>query len=423
MTTNSLNQAERLKILASIKKLVPKHHINIAGIDYEAWKTFVDKQTPDLLARNLQEFEDGVRSLLKELKTSHVAFYRERPDRLPPQHSVGATLRKLTDSEPAKWMFLDVFEGGPAHIAGIKPGDLLLAIEHAECDASLPEFAVGQNYRISVSDFAAKSLREVTVEIPFKKGTQDRPPIVEPKSPIHRMIAPGLGLLKVPYFPGPMGLAFGKELDAAVADFKIQGCTRLIVDLRGNIGGGLGLAKLASYMCPGQLPIGQSLTPRRLRTGTGYQSSALPRVPMPQGRAALVTTFGRFAFKDKSIVLMTQSLGPQPFHGSTVVLINEWTNSAGEMVASFASQHRLATLVGVKTAGNVLGGTNLKLRGGYRLRIPVFGWYASTGEQIEGVGVSPDVTVCLEPEWLSKEIDNQMIEAIKLLEPPRVAQH
>jgi len=420
MTPNALNKADRLKILASIKKLVPKHHINVSGIDYDAWKASVDKRTPELLAGDVQEFENGVRSLLKDLKTSHVAFYRERPDRLPPQHSIGATLRKLTDSQPAKWMFLDVFEGGPAHVAGILPGELLLASQGTDCDDSLPEFAVGQNYRLSISDFDSKNSREVAVDVPFKKGTQDRPPIVEPKSPIHRMIAPGLGLLKVPYFPGAMGLAFSKEIDAAIAELKTQGCARLIVDLRGNIGGGLGLARLASYMCPGQLPIGQSLTPRRLRTG--YQPSTLPRVPMPQGRAALVMTFGRFAFKDKSIVLLTQALGPQPFHGSIVVLINEWTNSGGEMVASFASQHRLATLVGIRTAGNVLGATNLKLAGGYRLRIPVFGWYASTGEELEGVGVSPDVNVGLDPESLSKEIDHQMIEAIKLLEPSRVPQ-
>ena len=237
MTTNSLNQAERSKILASIRKLVPKHHINIAGIDYESWKESVDKRTPELLAGDLQEFENGVRSLLKELKTSHVAFYRERPDRLPPQHSIGATLRKLTDSRPAKWMFLDVFEGGPVHVAGVKPGELLLEIQGVECDDAAPEFAVGQTYGLSVCDFDSKISRVVKVEVPFKKGTQDRPPIVEPKSPIHRMIAPGVGLLKVPYFPGPMGLGFSKELDAAIADLKTQGCDRLIVDLRGNIGG------------------------------------------------------------------------------------------------------------------------------------------------------------------------------------------
>jgi hypothetical protein len=48
----------------------------------------------------------------------------------------------------------------------------------------------------------------------------------------------------------------------------------------GNIGGSLGFAHLASYMCPGQIAIGHSLTPKRLRNG--YDSAALPQEPMPR---------------------------------------------------------------------------------------------------------------------------------------------
>ena len=92
---------------------------------------------------------------------------------------------------------------------------------------------------------------------------------------------------------------------------------------------------------------------------------------MPRNRAALALTLARFAFRDKSLVLLTQSLGPQPFHGKIVILVNEWTNSAAEMVASFAADHRLATIVGNKTAGNVLGAANFRVGSGYWLRLPV----------------------------------------------------
>jgi len=113
----------------------------------------------------------------------------------------------------------------------------------------------------------------------MQKGTKQRPPIVEPRSPIHSMIASRVGLLKIPYFPGAMGMGFAKDLDHAIDDLKGQACDRLIIDLRGNIGGSLGFARLASYMCPGQIPIGHSLTPKRLRSG--YDPAALPNVPMP----------------------------------------------------------------------------------------------------------------------------------------------
>jgi hypothetical protein len=58
-------------------------------------------------------------------------------------------------------------------------------------------------------------------------------------------------------------------------------------------------------------------------------------------------------------MLLTQGLGPQPFHNRIVILVNEWTNSAAEMVANFAAENRLATIVGQKTRGNVLGAAKL----------------------------------------------------------------
>src|SRR5687768_12745326 len=98
-------------------------------------------------------------------------------------------------------------------------------------------------------------------------------------------------------------MAFANSLDEAARDLKQRGCDRLIIDLRGNIGGSLGFARLASYMCPGRIPIGHSLTPRRLRSG--YDPETLPRVPMPSTRAELAVTLARYAFRDKSVMLLT----------------------------------------------------------------------------------------------------------------------
>jgi carboxyl-terminal processing protease len=236
---------------------------------------------------------------------------------------------------------------------------------------------------------------------------------VEPKSPIHATIAPGVGLLKIPYFPGAMGMRFAKELDNAVRKLKQQGCERLIIDLRGNIGGSLGFARLASYMCAGQMAIGHSLTPRRLRSG--YDPQKLPRVPMPRSRTELLLTLALFSVRDKSVMLLTQGLGKQPFHNRIVVLVNEWTNSAAEMVASFAAENHLATIVGQKTRGNVLGAMNFKVGGGYWLRLPVFGWFTTNGHSLEANGVVPDACVEMSPLALASGYDNQMEKAIEIV--------
>lgn len=323
-------------------------------------------------------------------------------------------LGKMASSVGASWTSLRVV---PAHLGGIKRGDMLIAVNGTPYEPpTMPPFRIGETYKVTVAGPPGDDQREMTISVPFRKGTKDRPPIVEPKSPIHIVAAPKTGLLKVPYFPGPTGISFANELDLAIRDLTTQGCDRLIIDLRGNIGGSLGFARLASYLCPDRIPIGHSLTPGRLRKG--YSQDSLPRVPMPRTTGEFMLALARFALRlggDKSVVLLTQGLGPQPFHGKVVILVNEWTNSAGEMLAGFASENRLATVVGTKTAGNVLGAVNHKVGAGYWLRVPVFGWYTSNGKCLEGQGVSPDLEADVDSSSLDSAIDEQQRRAAEIL--------
>ena len=165
-------------------------------------------------------------------------------------------------------------------------------------------------------------------------------------------------------------------------------------------------------MCPGKIPIGNNLTPKRLRSG--YDRESLPRVPMPANTIEALLTLGRFGFRDKSVVLMTQGLGPQPFHSRIIILVNEWTNSAAEMVTSFAAENDLATIIGTKTAGNVLGAVNFKVGSGYWVRLPIFGWYTSNGESLDGTGVAPDIKIDVDPYQLSAGVDQHMDKALEV---------
>jgi C-terminal processing protease CtpA/Prc len=277
----------------------------------------------------------------------------------------------------------------------------------------MPTFQMGHKYALSVSDIGGANRRDVAVHIVGAKGTKDLPPMLEPKSIVHSVIPPNVGLLKIAWFGGGMGLQFAESLDSAIRDLTARGCDRLIVDLRGNLGGGLGFARLASYLSAGRIPIGYSLTPQRLRTG--YSKDTLARVPMPEGRLGLLLTLSRFAFKDKSIILLTQGLGTQAFHNRIAILVNECTNSAAEMVAGFAAENRLATVVGQKTPGRVLGAANFKVGAGYWLRLPVMGWYTPSGVCLDGGGVSPDVQVDVDPHLLNEGRDQQLEKAIEIV--------
>jgi C-terminal processing protease CtpA/Prc len=94
------------------------------------------------------------------------------------------------------------------------------------------------------------------------------------------------------------------------------------------------------------------------------------------------------------------------------MLVNEFTNSAGEMAAQFAKDTKLATLVGQTTMGNVLGSTTFNVGSGYILYMPILGWYSPNGNYTEGSGVQPDVLVDIDPEALASGIDAQLNRAL-----------
>jgi C-terminal processing protease CtpA/Prc len=168
-----------------------------------------DQRASELLAVQTDKFESGVKQLLSEHGSSHTAFYHEQGKQVLPQHSLNATLRAFPVGGSERWFFLDVFEGGPAHIAGIKPGDMLPDVDGTEyLPPSMPPFDVGQTLRLRKADAGGENSREVVVDVPKRKGTATRPPIVEPRSLSHAMVAPDIGLLRIVYFPGPMGLRF-----------------------------------------------------------------------------------------------------------------------------------------------------------------------------------------------------------------------
>lgn len=420
-TQNSSQQTpapkERTKLIASIKKLVSKRHINVSNPnqDYGPWLALVDRKTPDLLNAEAPGFEAGISALLKELGSSHTAFFHQRRDSIPAPYSINATLRAVDSPNGKHWMFVDIIEDGVAFQAGIRPGEFLLSIDSEPIvPPKSANFRIGGNHHVELGGFNG-SKREVAISVP-NRAAKGRPPMIEPRSLSYRVFPQQIGYIRVATFPGAVGLDFAKGLDNIIRNFKDQGVQRLIVDLRGNIGGGLGSLRLMSHLSPDKLEIGYSLTRQRLRKG--YRKESLTRIGrIPATKAELLMMALRFKVfqRDRSMILVTEGLGPQPFHGRIVILINEYTHSAAEMVASFAKQNRLATIVGTRTAGEVLGGANFKLPGGYILRMPVAGWYTWQGECIEGKGVEPDFVAVNSPESLGAGADTQLDKALEVV--------
>ena len=97
-----------------------------------------------------------------------------------------------------------------------------------------------------------------------------------------------------------------------------------------------------------------------------------------------------------------------------VILVNEHTASAGEMLAAFAEENGLATIVGTKTAGRLLSGSTFRAGAGYILGLPVAAYLTWQGRLIEGKGVTPGVPVELTPDRLIAGEDPQLEKALEL---------
>jgi carboxyl-terminal processing protease len=410
-----LNSADRQKVISHVKSRVVKNHVNLENIDLKEWCNEVDKRTPSLLATEDDViFEKGINDLLSKLKASHTDFYRSGGNPTKPEHAIGVTLRSMTVLGTERWMVLDVFEDGPADRSGIKPGFLLTSVDGVPAaPPEYPAFRFGAEHQLTIQMPNSSTPLDIAVMVPDRKASKPRLPFVEPKSVSYGMLTDRIGLVKVAYFSGMFGIRFSKVLDAAMASLKSQGCDRLIVDLRGCLGGSLGFARLVSYMCPGRIPIGYDIT--RKRQQRGYDVAQLPRVRMPDTRSGIVFRLAQFSVRDKSLVLLTQGLGPQPFHGRIVVLINAKTSSAGEMAAQFAKDTRLATLVGEQTAGLVAGANVFDVGSGYSLFLPVFAWFSPGGHNNEGSGVVPDICVEIDPARLAEGIDDQLNKALEMI--------
>jgi carboxyl-terminal processing protease len=411
-------EKDRATILEQIKKLVTARHINVRNLDldYEEWAVQVNEHAQKLIqTADPAAFEAGIDDLLRQLGSSHTAFFHQRRDQVPAPYSINATLRAIRPTGDKKWMFVDVLEGGAADRAGIRPGEILFSLDSKRLIPPDPvRFQIGGHHRVEIGNISGNT-RVVDVDVP-NKAAKDRPPMIEPRSLSHRMLTSDVGLVKIASFPGAVGQAFAHALDQTIDDLKCNGMQRLIIDVRGNVGGGLGSLRLMSYLCPGKVEIGHSVTRKRLRAG--YKKEELARIAkIPMTKPALLLMALRFGLfqRDRSIVLVTEGLGPQPFHGRVVVLVNEHSHSAAETVASFAKENNLATIVGTNTAGEVLGGANFKLRNGYRLRIPVAGWYTWQGHCVEGKGVVPDFNIENTPEDLAARIDRQLQASIEVV--------
>jgi carboxyl-terminal processing protease len=255
--------------------------------------------------------------------------------------------------------------------------------------------------------------RTVAVDVARPKGKKLH--FVEPTLVEARHLGNGLGYLKVAMFPGMVGVEVANEISRAVE--RLGKIDSLIIDLRGNTGGGIGALRVMSLLTPGRIPVGFALDRKRVTPNLDFEKPRFRRFnAIPTSKKALWLLALKFApaiMAKTPIVLETEGLGRKEFHGSVILLVDRHTASAAEMIVAFARENNLARIVGEKTAGRLLSATSVKVGQGFRLALPTGAYYTWKGSVLEGTPIDPDELVEFDWQTVRRNKDRQLESAIE----------
>ena len=409
MGPTKLTSSQRAEIFDKTVAKVSKEYFDpkFNGVD---WPKLARERRDGILSlTDPKAFELGLHDLVRSLGTSHTGFFHQSVQRVPARLAIGATFAKMESDGGSTWVARDVHEESPAHSAGLKPLDVLKAINGAVvAPPNQPMFPMGTEATLLVQRGSDQLTLTATIPPPRSR----KQPYAEMRAVMFSTLENNVGYLKVSILPGLLGLDVARQIDAAVK--ALSSCDHLILDLRGHLGGGLGVLRLMSYLTPEKLPIGFTVT--RKLAERGYDKNKLHRLDrlptsLPNPLAIASMAIKHLPHGD-SVLLVSEGLGPQKWHGRIAILVNEHTVSAGEMIAAFAVENGLATLIGVETAGRLIPGSGFKVGHGYMLIMPKAEYVTWQGHRFEGHGVRPDIPVPWSADDFRAQQDNQLATAL-----------
>jgi len=103
----------------------------------------------------------------------------------------------------------------------------------------------------------------------------------------------------------------------------------------------------------------------------------------------------------------------QSYKGPMVVLVDQYSASASEILTGALKDYDLATIVGKKTYGKGIVQSIYPLGDGSALKITVEDYYSPNGHNIHGVGIEPDVEVELDVDKYKEDKTDTQLDAAK----------
>lgn len=260
------------------------------------------------------------------------------------------------EERDGKIVVVTPLDNTPAQEAGIRPGDVLIEID------GQPAQGLGLDEVVR----RVRGPEGTSVTLVFQRPGQQAPiqvTLVRETiriSPVSWAMLPGnIADIRLSQFSS----GATDDLKRAIAEAQAAGATGIVLDLRNNPGGLVNEAiGVASQFLPPNTTVFQSQVRSGARDEYRTDASATPTdLPL-------------------------------------VVLVNNGTASAGEIVAGAIQDNRRAPLVGEKTFGTGTVLTEFRLQDGSAILLGTELWLTPKGRQIWRNGIQPDVRVSLPAE-------------------------
>ncbi|HYF98222.1 MAG TPA: S41 family peptidase [Coxiellaceae bacterium] len=252
-------------------------------------------------------------------------------------------------------------DGSPAAAAGIKPGDLIIKVNN--------ELVANLNFREAVDKIkgAPGTSVALTVLRPSKskplKFTMKRASI-KINAIKTRLLDNHYGYVRISFFQSPLIRQLVNGVDKLKRDSKSQ-LRGLILDLRNNPGG-------------------------LLQSGTDVADAFLDANNLNRYQNNIVYTKGRIPSASMAI---KASPGDIIKGIPMVVLINQGSASASEIVAGALQDYGRAVVVGAQSFGKGSVQTLIPVSKDEAIKLTTALYYTPAGREIQAKGITPDVTV------------------------------
>lgn len=288
---------------------------------------------------------------------------------------VGIGIYMVSDSESGRVVVYSPMPGSPAEEAGIKAGDKIIKVNGVEYTSedfsNISKYIKGEE-GTKVNLVIERDGKELSFDIERKRINTN--PITA------EVLENNIGYIKLPSFDKEFSKSFKEKYEELVDN----GAKSLIIDLRNNGGG---IVDEATTIADDILDIDDTII----------------SIVDNKGNKEVTTS------KNEPIINMP-----------IVILVNENTASASEILACSLQENEKATIIGTKTFGKGIIQTLFSLSDGSGLKITTAEYYTPKGNTIHKVGVTPDIEVKL-PEnvkssySLTKQEDTQLQKAIEEL--------